>query len=443
MLSSSIVSALAFPERRWPWLARLIGEARRRQRRRQLTIAGFSVAAIAVAASLYVGLAGWGSASSAAGRSTAAAQGPVGSAVFAPPIADTLDSGNLPAAGPMTLADGSLWVNSPDPATVYSPWTNPPVGVETVSRVDPATGRVSARIDLGHPGGGDITSGFGSIWAVNRTAAVVTRISPDTNTVVATIPAGPSPVAIAAGRTGVWIANEGRGSPSSGASLVEIDPANNRVSTRLRLAAPPVWLVGAAGSIWVAGRGRRAIVRVDPATGRFAGAIASSPIGARSRATADARGDLWFSSGGKAKPRLLRLDPRTRTVTTVLSERALARYRLQNVDALAADGRGWIWLSGYCGPGSRPYAGLSLFCLLRVNPATNRVTLLRAIRGGNAGREPERFDASLAYDGRTVWFSLYGGSTVLPVNPRLIVVCGPYRWHGAGLFASDCRTKKP
>jgi len=431
------MSAFAFPQWRRPRLVRLIGEARRRQRRRRLTIAG-SVALVTVAAvSVSFGLGGRGSDPTAAGGNTALAQAPAaGSTGFPPPIADALHSGYLPLAGPMTFALGSLWVNTPDRASVVCSLCTADPARATVSRVDPSSERVVASIAIGSRGGGDITAGFGSIWALDQAAGTVTRIDPETDKVTATIGTGILPSAITAGRTGMWVAGSGRG---SGASLLEIDPSTNRVSARMPLTDPPVWLAGTAGSIWAAEPNRHAILRIDPATVKVIDTIPSPLVGSRSHAAVDGSGDVWFSGGG-AKPRLVRLDPATRTITTVLTETVLARDRLQGIDALTY-GHGSIWLSGYCGPGTRPYSGESFFCLLQVNPATNRAGLIRALPAGNVGREPERANASLAYDGRTLWFSLYGAWPVQPVNPRLVVVCGPYERHGAE-FAADCHTRK-
>lgn len=441
MVSSLSVSALAFPQWRRPRLVRLIGEARRRQRRRQVTITGSVLLVIAVAASLYVSLAGQGSDPSAAVGNGALGQTPAGSTGFPPPIADALHSGYLPVAGPMTLADGSLWVKTPDRASVVCTFCTADPARATVSRVDPNSERVVASITVGPRGGGDLTAGFGSIWAIDRAAGTVTRIDPQTNTVTATIATGTAPSALTTGATGIWVADDGQAS-TSGASLVEIDPATNRVSTRLPLTDPPVWLAGTAGSIWVADPARHAILRVDPATAKPTDSIPSSLVGPGSHAAVDGHGDLWLSSGG-GRPRLARLDPATHTITTVLTEAAVARDRLQGIDALTY-GHGSIWLSGYCGQGTiRVLEGGPVYCLLEVNPASNQVELTRALPFGNPGREPERANAALAYDGRTLWFSFYGAWNVQPIDPRLVVVCGPYKWHGAGVFAADCHTKKP
>lgn len=330
----------------------------------------------------------------------------------------------------MTFGAGSLWVNSSDSASV-------------VSRINPATRRVIASIKLLHPGGGDITYAFGSIWAVNRTAATVTRIDPHSNSVVATIPTlGASPFSIAASQREIWVANRGQGKPVSGAAIVAIDPATNRTTTTIPLAGSPVWLGSTGSEVWAADPDHHAIVEISTQpTAKVTYRIAWPSINRPSYAISDDKGYLWFSDGG-SKPRLEELDPSTRTIRTVLSAAALARYHLQNIDGLTY-GAGSIWLSGFCGPGAqiRGYAGW-FFCVLRT-PRATRVSTARTVPIGGIGRFPERSTVALAYDGRLLWFGIPDSLSVQPINPKLAVVCGPYKWHGAGMFASDCHTKKP
>lgn len=157
------MSARPFPQWRRPRLVRLIGEARRRQRRRQLTIGGSVLLIAVVAVSVSFGLGARGSDPTAAVGNGTLAQTPATSTGFPPPIADEIHPGYPPLAGPMALADGSLWVNTPDPTSMVCTLCTANPARDTVSRVDPSSERVVASIPLGPRGGGDLTAGFGSI----------------------------------------------------------------------------------------------------------------------------------------------------------------------------------------------------------------------------------------------------------------------------------------
>ena len=82
-------------------------------------------------------------------------------------------------------------------------WVANPVD-DTVSRVDPATNRVTDRIAVGDTPLA-VAYGDGSVWVANRADGTVSRIDPATNSVVTTIDVGPSPDHIAVGASGVWV----------------------------------------------------------------------------------------------------------------------------------------------------------------------------------------------------------------------------------------------
>lgn len=90
----------------------------------------------------------------------------------------------------MALSDAALWVLNQ--------------GDGTVSRVDPLTNRVVATIDVGHPGpGGDIAGGEGAVW-VTAVNVPLTRIDPATNKVTVQF-VGPGGDALRVGHGSVWL----------------------------------------------------------------------------------------------------------------------------------------------------------------------------------------------------------------------------------------------
>ena len=83
-------------------------------------------------------------------------------------------------------------------------------GGSSVSRIDPRTTAVVAKIPVGN-GPSGIATGAGAVWVVNSLDATVSRIDPETNTVVQRIDVGNEPAGIAYTPCFVWVANRGDG----------------------------------------------------------------------------------------------------------------------------------------------------------------------------------------------------------------------------------------
>jgi YVTN family beta-propeller protein len=79
-------------------------------------------------------------------------------------------------------------------------------GDGSVSRIDPKTNKVAAKIDVGVPGeGGDIAAGEGSVW-VTSFEFPISRIDPASNRVVQQF-AGEGGDAIRTGLGSIWLSN--------------------------------------------------------------------------------------------------------------------------------------------------------------------------------------------------------------------------------------------
>jgi DNA-binding beta-propeller fold protein YncE len=114
-------------------------------------------------------------------------------------------NGSVTRITPATGATGTL-VNIPDvsAAGAGSLWVIPIRG--GIQRVDPASGQVTATIGL--PDAVHVIFWAGSAWAEDDTHGTVVRIDPATNRVVGkAVPAGTSPIYIAAGPSGLWVAD--------------------------------------------------------------------------------------------------------------------------------------------------------------------------------------------------------------------------------------------
>jgi virginiamycin B lyase len=155
------------------------------------------------------------------------------------------------------VAEGSVWVANS--------------GANTVSRVDPATGKVAATIGVGKEPEA-IIAGNGSLWVANVTGTSLSRIDPASNRVVATIRLDRSPGMLAAGEGVIWVGSPWwHSSPPYGGrlSLAKIDPATNRVGRTVELVMlSQGWAVSIAaggGYVWLVDDSG-GLSRVDPAT---------------------------------------------------------------------------------------------------------------------------------------------------------------------------------
>ena len=188
----------------------------------------------------------------------------------------------------MVATKSAIWVASIGPWRQNSHGEIKPVGPGSVARVDPRNNRVVARIPVGR-GPGAIATGHGAVWVANsrglRPEFSVTRIDTASNRVTATIrlrralpfPAPAVPVAplaaVAIGGAYAWILSPGRflrgGIDTSGGTLFRIDSRSNHVvADRLRGSSLPDAIVPAHGSLWIGSPGNGYVLQVMPKTMR-------------------------------------------------------------------------------------------------------------------------------------------------------------------------------
>jgi YVTN family beta-propeller protein len=75
----------------------------------------------------------------------------------------------------------------------------------TVSKIDPATGAVTATVEVGDGPGGIVAAG-NSLWVSDEFGATLDRIDPQAARVVRTVHLGSSPRGMAVAGSGVWVA---------------------------------------------------------------------------------------------------------------------------------------------------------------------------------------------------------------------------------------------
>jgi DNA-binding beta-propeller fold protein YncE len=176
----------------------------------------------------------------------------------------------------LVLAGGALWVAYADRAVV--------------TRVDPTMASVVGEVQVGrHALGGDpstfrlpesIGVGLGAVWVPNSADGTVSRIDPATGAVTATFPVSGrrgvthldhAGVGVAVAGGAVWVTDEYHD------RLLRLDPATGRAAQSIPLAGDPLPIRADGGRLWVATAGGQTLYGLDPATGRVTSRISLGP----------------------------------------------------------------------------------------------------------------------------------------------------------------------
>lgn len=174
----------------------------------------------------------------------------------------------VPAVGGLAIGAGSVWVANMNP--------------RTVTRIDPQTNAVVATIPLGEPdflwGPTRLAFGHGSLWVLDAKSSSALRIDPESNRVIAAIELGSptqvstSPLGIAVTPDAVWVTNTWGSDQAPDGSVVRIDPSTNEAVLILGLGVSPSGggprgLAAGADALWAAVPSMRSLARIDSATG--------------------------------------------------------------------------------------------------------------------------------------------------------------------------------
>jgi ABC-type branched-subunit amino acid transport system substrate-binding protein/outer membrane protein assembly factor BamB len=156
----------------------------------------------------------------------------------------------------------------------------------TVSRIDPATGELVARIDVKAT---TIAAGKQGVWVIDgEETRAVTRINTATNRRGQTIRVGAQNLsAVAVGGGHVWASAQGDG------LVWRIDPGPDPVYRSIDVGVGVTFLAYGAGAIWAANYSEGTVARIDADTS----GIESSPVGAV-QSLAAGEGSAWVSSAG-------------------------------------------------------------------------------------------------------------------------------------------------
>lgn len=246
-------------------------------------------------------------------------------------------------------AEGALWVASDTGGRIV--------------RVDPASGAVTARVDV-PPRPGGLAAGGGAVWAFHFLQGAITRIDVATATSTRLDVPGARATGIAYGGDSLWLLS------TAPAELLELDPATGalRRTISLRPAFAPTrsflecwWLAFGDGAVWATLPNHDALARIDASIGevRYVGRGFGHPFG-----IALGGGSVWVATDRS----VVRLDASSGAV--------LGASELQLADRTGfvsiAYGDGAAWLTNY-----------DRGTLVRVTPASSR-----QVRSANPRRTP-------------------------------------------------------
>jgi YVTN family beta-propeller protein len=169
-------------------------------------------------------------------------------------VAATIPVGRAPGA--MTVAGGVVWVALPGGG---------------LGRIDPASNR-STVVRVPRCCAGELAAGEGALWVANRGDGSLVRVDPATGRVAARVllpkTTGQRPHQVAVGEGAVWVTSA---SPRRDTAnlLWRVDPGSNRVIGTLDLGPTsaggiPNSVAAGNGAVWVGGTTKGSIVRLEP-----------------------------------------------------------------------------------------------------------------------------------------------------------------------------------
>jgi virginiamycin B lyase len=302
--------------------------------------------AAAVVAVLLAVLAGGCGAAEGDGASSAAVTSPAPTATPSPTASLVPPTDIASVGGVAVPVDDADWVQVADGHV----WTT--LGSEVAVQLNRSTGAVLRSVPLGGQSCTAMDQGFDSLWiAVCSSPGRLLRLDPATGRVLARIPLPDdleimSEGSVASGEGFVWVVTVG-----DERTLVKIDPTSNTVVDRVPVEVGVAAARAGEGALWTTNTVTGAVERRDPSTGAL---VTSVPTGAGARFFAVGEGAVWVQNNIDGT--VTRVDPATnRAVATI------------PVDGGAVDG-GDLAVGG-----GSVWARVTDSLVVRIDPATNAV----------------------------------------------------------------------
>lgn len=208
--------------------------------------------------------------------------------------------------------------------------------------LDPESGDVVARVPLGTAPSA-VAVGAGSVWAVDADDRTVSQIDAETRTLVRTFSTSATPTDVAVGAGSVWIGNAPSARSLLPTSITRLDAETGLVVDTIELGAPPgghlysvipglsrQHVAAAADAVWAINPDLT-VSRIDPRTNRIVTRIED----VRAENIAVGEGKIWITEGTD----LAEIDPSVNAITR--------RVRLGEDTSLAgiAIGGGAVWVA--------------------------------------------------------------------------------------------------
>lgn len=295
----------------------------------------------------------------------------------------------LPLARPLKDITGSRTY----PARPNPDWVLLAGGSAWVANVNKGVGRYDAHSGrpLGSMGPGldictGVTSGYGSLWAVDCPSRRLFRFDLKTGEQVDSLQLPFNGIreegSLAAGGSGVYIVAAG------GTQIARVDPATGKVADRFPAPEGASGLRFGFGSLWVTSPTGDTVTRIDPRDGAVQ---ATTKTGSGAYFLDIGEGAVWVLNNTRSE--VLRIDPATNTVARTI-----------DVSEIAVDG-GDLAVGG-----GSVWARVSDVLVARIDPTTNRVI----DRIGDA-----RGSGSVDADSEAVWISAHDIHSVyrVPIGP--------------------------
>ena len=353
-------------------------------------------------------------------------------------ITKTFATGATPTE--IVVGAGAVWIGN-GPAKGQTSFSS----TVSVSRVDPDSAVVTHTLVLPRPrskaylsntayGVGQLAIGAGAVWAINPDLTV-SRIDPATGRLLATITdtAITPSSAIAAGKEGVWVIGQG-------ASVTRIDTRRNRTGQTISFVATPYLsaIAVGAGSVWATVPEDGVVWRIEPGRQPLTRTV---EVGFGVTNITFANGFLWATNFIDGTVSLI--DPRTNTV--------MRRLRVGGTPQGVAVGGGAAWVSvagatargalpeSACGPieagGRKPDVLIASDLPLQGFASTTTRSMTDAIRfvlrkhdfmAGNYAVGYASCDHSTARTGGFDFFRCSSNGRSLAQAEGLVAVIGPY-----------------
>jgi virginiamycin B lyase len=208
-------------------------------------------------------------------------------------------------------------------------------GMDQIVRVEGRTNKTLEPFSgIGKPCGG-LANAFRNLWVVSCGSKGVARLETATGKSVAAIDAGSgtAPLGIVSSPDSIWALTDDK------TTLTRIDPDTSSVVSEMRLPAGCRAISFAESSIWAVCPGEKRVMRINPQTNLVTARIdvTPEPVSVAFGGATPAENSIWVLSRKEGK--VARIDPKTNKVIATID------LGFTNADGNLAFGDGFVWVT--------------------------------------------------------------------------------------------------